>query len=110
MRNDAVQQAPAQPMRLRKIGAEDDASEPEFGCPMLTRTRLGIPFRGGHQVPRCAMGWAIHDEDEVLFCMHTPTRNACWKEHPENLEKLIEELRPVIESELRERENGSAAD
>lgn len=96
-------------MRLRKID-DEDMSEPEFGCPMLTRTRLGIPFRGGHHVPRCAMGWAVHDEDEVLFCMHTASRNDCWKEHPEQLDRLVEKLRPMIEAELRERENGSAAD
>lgn len=92
--------APVQPMRKRKI-VEGDTSEPEFGCPMLTRTRLAIPFRGNHQVPRCSVGWAVHDEDEVLFCMHTPSRNLCWKENPEQLEALIEKLRPQIEAELQ---------
>lgn len=91
--------APLQPMRLRKIDPED-TSEPTIGCPMLTRTRLSIPFRGNQRVARCSVGWAVHDEDEVLFCMHTPTAAECWKEHPEHLEGLIEELRPVIEAEL----------
>lgn len=86
-------------MRKRKIDPED-ASEPTIGCPMLSRTRARIPFRGDQQVPRCAVGWAIHDEDEVLFCMHTPTRNECWKDHPENIEGLVDKLRPVIEAEL----------
>lgn len=95
-------------MRKRKISEEVDETEPQFGCPMLTRTRIGLPFRGGHHVPRCSMGWAVHDEDEVLFCMHTPSRNLCWKENPEQLEALIEKLRPQIEAELAGR--GSAAD
>lgn len=99
--------APVQPMRKRQI-VEDDTTEPEFGCPMLTRTRLALPFRGNQNAPRCSMGWAVHDEDEVLFCMHTPSRNLCWKENPEQLEALVEKLRPQIEAELDE--NGSAAD
>lgn len=109
LRRDATRQAPVQPMRMRPI-VENDTSEPQFGCPMLTRTRLGLPFRGDQRVPRCSMGWAVHDEDEVLFCMHTPTRNDCWKEHPERLDTLVEELRPVIEAELQERENGPVTD
>ena len=91
--------APIQPMRLRKIDA-DDTSEPIFGCPMLSRTRLEIPFRGNQRVARCSAGWSVHDEDEVLFCMHTPTVAQCWKDNPEQLEALIERLRPVIEAEL----------
>lgn len=99
VRNNAPQIAPLQPMRLRKIDPEDK-SEPIIGCPMLTRTRLGIPFRGNQRLPRCSAGWAIHDEDEVLFCMHTPTAAQCWKEHPERVEELVEQLRPMIEAEL----------
>ena len=98
---------PVQPMRKRKI-VEGNTTEPEFGCPMLTRTRLALPFRGDQHAPRCSVGWAVHDEDEVLFCMHTPSRNLCWKENPEQLEALIEKLRPQIEAELSE--DGSAAD
>jgi len=99
--------APVQPMRKRQI-VEGDTSEPQFGCPMLTRTRLALPFRGNQHAPRCSVGWAVHDEDEVLFCMHTPSRNLCWKENPEQFEALVEKLRPVIEAELNE--EGSAAD
>lgn len=99
VRATAPQIAPLQPMRLRKIDP-DDTSEPIVGCPMLTRTRLEIPFRGNQRVARCSVGWAVHDEDEVLLCMHTPTAAQCWKEHPEELEGLIERLRPMIEAEL----------
>lgn len=99
VRATAPQIAPLQPMRLRKIDPEDN-SEPTVGCPMLTRTRLEIPFRGNQRVARCSVGWSVHDEDEVMLCMHTPTAAQCWKEHPEYLEKLIERLRPQIEAEL----------
>jgi hypothetical protein len=54
-----------------------------FGCPMLTRTRLGMPFRSGVRMPRCSMGWAVHDEEEASFCMRTPDLIDCWKIHPE---------------------------
>ena len=94
-------------MRKRPLSEVEDTTEPTFGCPMLTRTRLGMPFRGGQHVPRCSVGWAVHDEDEVLLCMHTPTRNQCWKEHPEHLEDLIEALRPLIEAELNGEENAA---
>lgn len=107
LRDQGRKTAPVQPMRKRKI-VEDNTTEPEFGCPMLTRTRLALPFRGNQQVPRCSVGWAVHDEDEVLFCMNTPSRNLCWKENPEQLEALIEKLRPQIEAELDS--DGSAAD
>lgn len=99
VRNNAPQIAPLQPMRLRKIDP-DDNSEPIVGCPMLTRTRLEIPFRGNQRVARCSVGWAVHDEDEVMLCMHTPTAAQCWKENPEQLQELVERLRPQIEAEL----------
>ena len=107
LRDASPKSAPVQPMRKRKV-VEGDTSEPVFGCPMLTRTRVALPFRGNQHVPRCAMGWAVHDEDEVLFCMNTPSRNLCWTENPEQLETLIEKLRPQIEAELES--DGSAAD
>lgn len=99
VRNNAPRLAPLQPMVLRKIDPEN-TEEPTIGCPMLTRTRLGIPFRGGQRVPRCSVGWAVHDEDEVLLCMNTPTAAQCWKENPAHLEELMERLRPTIEAEL----------
>lgn len=109
VRRDVELYPPIQPMRKRPLGGDEDMSEPVFGCPMLTRTRLGMPFRGGQNVPRCSVGWAVHDEDEVLLCMNTPTRNQCWKEHPEYLEALVDRLRPIIEAELNA-EDSSAAD
>lgn len=99
LKASAVQLAQLQPMRLRKIDPQD-TSEPIIGCPMLTRTRLQIPFRGNQRLARCSVGWSIHDEDEVMLCMHTPTAAQCWKEHPEQLEALVERLRPIIEAEL----------
>ncbi len=99
MRSNAPRVAPLQPMRLRKIDP-DNTDEPIIGCPMLTRTRLEIPFRGNQRLPRCSVGWAIHDEDEVLFCMHTPSASLCWKDNPARVEELAEELRPLIEAEL----------
>lgn len=99
VRATAPQIAPLQPMRLRKIDATD-TSEPVIGCPMLTRTRLQIPFRGNQRVARCSAGWAVHDEDEVLFCQHTPTAAECWKDNPEQIAKLADRLRPIIEAEL----------
>jgi hypothetical protein len=64
---------------------EDAASSTgiTFGCPMLTRTRLGMPFRNGLRMPRCSMGWAVHNEEEVSFCMRTPDLLDCWKLHSE---------------------------
>lgn len=101
LRDDAAYEDAQQPMRLQPIGAE---GEPNFGCPMLTRTRLELPFAGNHRLPHCAVGWAVHDEDEVLLCMNTPTRGQCWKEHPEYLDSLLERLRPVIERELADQD------
>lgn len=69
----------------------DDFSVPSgmtFGCPMLSRTRLGMPFAGGNRVPRCSMGWALHGEQEALLCMRTPDLLDCWKEHPEKEAEL----------------------
>lgn len=69
----------------------DEFSVPDgmtFGCPMLTRTRLGMPFAGGNHVARCSMGWALHGESEALLCMRTPDLLDCWKEHPEKEAEL----------------------
>lgn len=108
LRQNAQPEVPVQPMRKRPIADPSETSEPVFGCPMLTRTRLGMPFLGGRNMPRCSMGWAVHDEDEVLLCMNTPARDQCWKENPEFLQELIVKLRPQIEAELNDDE--SAAD
>lgn len=101
--------APVQPIRKRPLIPED-SSVPVIGCPMLTRTRMAMPFRGNQQVPLCSVGWALHDEDEVLLCMHTPSRALCWKESPERLNALVDDLRPLIEDELRQQSIVAAAD
>ena len=79
----------------------DDVTTPDgmrFGCPMLTRTRLGMPFAQGQRVPRCSMGWGLHNEEEASFCMRTPDLRDCWQEHPER------------EAALRANEEENAAD
>lgn len=69
----------------------DDVATPDgltFGCPMLTRTQLGMPFAQGQRAPRCSMGWAVHNEEEAALCMRTPDRVDCWKENPEREAQL----------------------
>ncbi|HYJ13316.1 MAG TPA: hypothetical protein VEW66_06975, partial [Thermomicrobiales bacterium] len=56
---------------------------PALGCPMLTRTRVGMPTAAGAHVPRCALAWALHSEEEAGYCMETPLVALCWKLHPE---------------------------
>lgn len=68
---------------LRQVSELATGDGITLGCPMLTRTRLGMPFANGHRAPRCAMGWALHSEEEAALCMRTPDRHDCWKEHPE---------------------------
>ncbi len=80
----------AEPISLRAEVEADEHGFPVLGCPMLTRTRLGMPFAGGRHTPRCALGWAIHSETEAGFCMATPLVSQCWKMHPERLAELTE--------------------
>src|SRR5690606_32954260 len=68
---------------LRRIEDLVTSDGMTFGCPMLSRTRLGMPFAQGQRVPRCSMGWAIHSEEEALLCMRTPHLVDCWQAHPE---------------------------
>lgn len=74
---------PAGTIILRKVDELETEDGLTFGCPMLTRTRLGMPFAQGIRVPRCSMGWALHNEEEALLCMRTPNQRDCWREHPE---------------------------
>jgi hypothetical protein len=67
--------------------------EPVFGCPLLNRTRIGLPVTGGRPAPRCALGWAIHSETEASYCLETPDLTLCWKSHPERLEEIRARLR-----------------
>lgn len=71
---------------LDELGADDSVT---LGCPMLTRTKVALPSAGGRHAPRCGLGWAIHDEEEVSFCLRTPAVAQCWKAHPERLAALL---------------------
>jgi hypothetical protein len=89
---------PASPMAMRaldELGAEDTV---ELGCPMLTRTKVALPSSGGLRAPRCSLGWAVHNEEEVSFCLRTPVIAQCWKVHPERLAELLG-IEPVGEDE-----------
>jgi hypothetical protein len=78
----------AEPLATRTLDEFSVPTGMTFGCPMLFRTRMGMPFAGGNRVPRCAMGWALHGESEALLCMRTPDLLDCWKEHPEKEAEL----------------------
>jgi len=66
--------------------------EIRLGCPMLTRTRMKLPVFGNHQAPRCALGWALHTEDEVALCLLTDDLTQCWQAKPERIPILRAEL------------------
>ena len=81
---DEVRDLPATgEMTMRSLDDVSTSGGLTFGCPMLTRTRIGMPFVDGIRMPRCSMGWALHNEEEASFCMRTPDLLDCWKEHPE---------------------------
>lgn len=82
---------PQPDMTKRTVDAISNENGTQAGCPMLSRTKLGLPTSGGRQVPRCSLGWAIHSEDEALNCMLTPKVIDCWKEHPEAYKRLMEQ-------------------
>jgi hypothetical protein len=69
-----------------------DNGELAFGCPMLTRTKLGLPVTGGNTAPRCSLGWAVHSEQEAAYCLETPDQVNCWKTHPERLAGIRDRL------------------
>jgi hypothetical protein len=75
-------------IQKRTLAELDGPEGPVLGCPMLTRTRLGLPVTGGRPAPRCALAWAIHSEHEARFCMETHDLTQCWKAHPERLEEI----------------------
>lgn len=80
---------PTQPLTMRRLedlGPEDGVL---LGCPMLTRTKVALPSAGGIHAPRCNLAWTIHSEEEVSFCLRTPTIAQCWKAHPERLAELL---------------------
>jgi hypothetical protein len=98
LKPDVAVPQPTQPMTMRPLAAlgQDDAVE--LGCPMLTRTKVALPSSGGLHAPRCNLGWAIHNEEEVAFCLRTPVIAQCWKAHPERLAELLGEAPPAEEA------------
>lgn len=80
---------------LEEIGVGDGIA---LGCPMLTRTQLALPATGGLRAGRCSLGWAIHGEEEIRYCLHTQDLLDCWKAHPERVAMIDEELRKETES------------
>jgi hypothetical protein len=81
LREEVRDLTPTGTMYMRTV--EEMATEDgvNFGCPMLTRTQIGMPFADGVRMPRCSMGWALHNEEEASFCMRTPDLLDCWKAH-----------------------------
>jgi hypothetical protein len=79
---------PREPVQKRTMEEISGPEGPVFGCPMLTRTRLGLPMTGGQAAPRCSLAWALHSETEASYCMETSDLVQCWKAHPERLEEI----------------------
>ncbi|MBA2276216.1 MAG: hypothetical protein H0W06_00510, partial [Chloroflexia bacterium] len=79
------------PAKRPMVAARADGAI-RLGCPMLTRTRMDLAVFGNNQAPRCALGWAVHTEDEVAYCLLTEDLTQCWQAHPERLPALREEL------------------
>jgi len=99
-------QKPAQPMTMRQLadlGAEGTVT---LGCPMLTRTKVALPSSGGMRAPRCNLAWSIRTEEEVSFCLRTPTIAQCWRAHPERLVELL----GTAETESSDEATATAAD
>jgi hypothetical protein len=85
--------------RRRPFLEEEEAAEPgRFGCPMLMRAHCG-PLRGSVEpVYRCALGWALHGDVDVMRCRLTEAATDCWKVYPERLPAVAEiEIREVAE-------------
>lgn len=79
---------PQGPVTKRRLEDISGPEGPALGCPMLTRTRIGLPVTGGQRAPRCSLAWAIHSETEASFCMETLDAAQCWKAHPERLDDV----------------------
>lgn len=97
---------PVRPMVARKIEDIGDGEHLHLGCPMLTRTRLALHASHGLRAGRCSLGWALHDEDEIALCLHTPNLLDCWKVHPERIPGIQQEIAKEQERE----EDATAAD
>lgn len=83
-----------EPRASHSLEAISSKGEPVFGCPMLSRSKIELPFANGRTAPRCALGWSLHRESEAAYCLETPDHVQCWKIHPERLE----EIRATIEA------------
>lgn len=83
---------PTGPPAKRAEVTATSGGEIRLGCPMLSRTRMRLPVFGNHQAPRCALGWALHTEDEVAFCLLTDDLTQCWQAKPERIPELQAEL------------------
>ena len=90
---------PVRPMVARKIEDIGDGEHLHLGCPMLTRTRLALHASHGLRAGRCSLGWALHDEDEIALCLHTPNLLDCWKVHPERIPGIEQEIAKEQERE-----------
>jgi len=77
-----------EPVVKRTLAELDGAEGPVLGCPMLSRTRIGLPFKGGKPAPRCSLAWALHSEREARYCMETHDLTQCWQAHPERLDEI----------------------
>jgi hypothetical protein len=96
LKANAPVSGPPEPMASHSLEAISGKGEPVFGCPMLTRTRLGLPVTGGAPAPRCSLGWAVHSETEASYCLETPDLVQCWKAHPERLEEIRARLDEAV--------------
>lgn len=76
------------PVHKRNLEDISGPDGPKLGCPMLTRTKIGLPVTGGQPAPRCSLAWAIHSETEAAYCMETHDLTLCWKAHPERLDEI----------------------
>lgn len=79
---------PTGPVAKRRLEDISGPDGPKLGCPMLTRTRIGLPVTGGQRAPRCSLAWAIHSETEATYCMETHDATLCWQAHPERLDEV----------------------
>ena len=96
LRANAPISGPPEPRASHSLEAISGEGEPVFGCPMLTRTRIGLPVTGGVPAPRCSLGWALHSESEAAYCLETPDLVQCWKAHPERLEEIRARLDEAV--------------
>lgn len=88
LRTRAPVTGPTGPVAKRHLEDISGPEGPMLGCPMLTRTRIGLPVTGGQRAPRCSLAWAIHSETEATYCMETHDLTQCWKAHPERLDEV----------------------